>query len=110
MGMYYKSVGREVVPCDIFESTFITKQLERWSDGNILVSTVFLGMDHGYPADPTKPVVFETMVFGGPLDGSQGRYATYELAIKGHNEWVNLVKPKYCVWNIIKGAEDRLLT
>jgi len=106
MGDYYKLVGTEVVPCSLLEwgVAFGKTRIGRYANREVIVSTVFLGMDHGYPPDPTRPVVFETRVSGGPLDGSQGRYPTYEAAIKGHNEWVKLVKPKYCVWSIIKGV------
>ena len=46
------------------------------------VSTVFLGLDHGYGDGP--PILYETMVFGGTLDGEQDRYATREQALAGH--------------------------
>jgi len=54
--------------------------------GVIEVSTVFLGLDHSFGG--TVPILFETMVFGGPLDGEQERYATKEQAQKGHEDWV----------------------
>lgn len=48
-----------------------------------MVSTVFLGIDHRhYGAGP--PVVFETMIFGGPLDQHQWRYTSYDDAHTGH--------------------------
>lgn len=53
----------------------------------VLVSTVFLGIDHGMPYG-SQPVLFETMVFGGPLDQSQECYCTYEQAECGHMVWV----------------------
>jgi hypothetical protein len=36
------------------------------------VSTVFLGLDHSY-GDAGPPVLWETMVFGGPLNQEQDR-------------------------------------
>ena len=33
------------------------------------VSTVFLGIDYGVLSDSNGPVLYETMVFGGSLDG-----------------------------------------
>lgn len=54
------------------------------------VSTVFLGLDHSFRGK--KPIVFETMVFGGKLDGEQERYATYKEASIGHSEMVLRVK------------------
>ena len=47
------------------------------------VSTVFLGFDMGLlPGRP--PVLFETMVFGGPLHHHQRRYSTLQDALAGH--------------------------
>lgn len=39
--------------------------------GESEVSTVFLGLDHAFSGGP--PVLWETMVFGGPLDQEQAR-------------------------------------
>lgn len=49
------------------------------------VSTVFLGMDHGYGVTD-KPVLFETIIFGVDPEcaGYQQRYCTEKEAIKGH--------------------------
>jgi hypothetical protein len=52
------------------------------------VSTVWLGLDSGFGAGP--PLIFETMIFGGPLDDEQWRYATEEEARAGHANAVNL--------------------
>lgn len=49
------------------------------------VSTVFLGLDHSMGRS-NQPILFETMIFGGPFDGYQRRYATWEEAEKGHAE------------------------
>jgi len=57
----------------------------------ILVSTVFLGIDHGF-GDNKKPVLFETMIFGGKHDEYQTRYCTMKEAKKGHEKAVKLVK------------------
>ena len=51
------------------------------------VSTVFLGMDHNFFRDG-PPILWESMVFGGPLDGEQERYATYHNAAQGHEAMV----------------------
>lgn len=58
--------------------------------GSKIVSTVFLGVDHGFDGGP--PVLFETMVFGGKFSQYMQRYCTYEGALEGHEETVNLVK------------------
>lgn len=55
------------------------------------VSTVWLGLDHNY-SDQGPPLIFETMVFGGTLDGEQDRYVTLEQAHAGHEMWVEKCK------------------
>jgi hypothetical protein len=47
------------------------------------VSTVFLGIDHSLSNGP--PLLFETMVFGGPMHNNQVRYSTYDEALRGHD-------------------------
>jgi hypothetical protein len=56
------------------------------------VSTVFLGIDHNFGFDASPPVLFETMIFGGPMDGFMDRYHTREEALQGHAEALTLVK------------------
>lgn len=58
--------------------------------GSKAVSTVFLGIDHGFDGGP--PVLFETMVFGGKFNEYMKRYCTYNGALEGHDETVELVK------------------
>lgn len=57
--------------------------------GDISVSTVFLGLNHNYFGG--QPILFETMVFGGPLDGEQERYETEAQARHGHVEMLRRV-------------------
>lgn len=53
------------------------------------VSTVFLGIDHGYGS---KQLWFETMVFGQKSsDLYMDRYTTYEEAEEGHQRVVQLL-------------------
>jgi hypothetical protein len=47
---------------------------------------VFLGLDHSFGRG--DPVLFETMVFGGPLGSAQWRYCTWAEAERGHEEAV----------------------
>lgn len=58
--------------------------------GDIKISTVFLGLDYSFGAG--KPLLFETMIFGGENDQYQERYSTWEEAEAGHKEAVALVK------------------
>jgi hypothetical protein len=62
--------------------------LDEWDD--VRVSTVWLGMDHQFGDGP--PLIFETMVFGGPLDDYQWRYVTEAEAIAGHDQVVAKVR------------------
>jgi hypothetical protein len=56
----------------------------------VYISTVFLGLDHSFGSGP--PLLFETMVFGGPLDQEQKRYSTWEESEIGHKKMIDRVK------------------
>ena len=58
--------------------------------GDAHLSTVFLCLDHGM-GRPGGPVLYESMWFGGPMDGDQRRYRTREEALAGHQEMLNEV-------------------
>jgi len=89
MSDYYILKGVEPVRCN---------DLKEWADfrrgdgrrvaltekQGVKVSTVFLGLDHSFGGG--EPVLFETMVFGGPYDEEQKRYTTYGDALDGHRE------------------------
>ncbi len=49
----------------------------------VQISTVFLSLDHNLSDGP--PVLWETMVFGGLLDGEQDRYTSKADALAGHH-------------------------
>ena len=57
----------------------------------IIVSTVFLGLDHNFFEDG-PPIVFETLVMGGPLDGEMARYSSWDDAETGHRMLVKRVR------------------
>lgn len=60
----------------------------------VRVSTVFLGLDHYYPRDaPHEPVLWETMIFGGPKDRYLRRYTSLEAAKAGHIEAMMMIEP-----------------
>lgn len=70
------------------------------------VSTVFLGLDHQFGEGP--PVLFETMIFGGPLDQEQWRYHTWEEAVAGHRAavrmaWRVLLR---ALWRWVRGEKE----
>jgi len=47
------------------------RQVAKDEIGEAKISTVFLGLDHSFGDGP--PILWETMVFGGPLDEEQDR-------------------------------------
>ena len=80
-----------------FEETkdrIIQQDTIKTATGDVLVSTVFLGIDYSFLRGG-KPVLFETMIFESnikALHEYQERYRTREQAIKGHSRAVSLVK------------------
>lgn len=58
--------------------------------GEAEVSTVWLGIDHAVGS--RWPVIFETLVFDGPMDGDGERYNTLAEAEAGHARWVEQVR------------------
>ena len=58
--------------------------------GEVEVSTMFFGLDYDWGEGP--PRLYETMVFGGELDGEMARYSTRAEAVVGHERMVERVK------------------
>jgi hypothetical protein len=65
------------------------RQVGRTMIGDAVISTVFLGIDHGFCGGP--PVLFETMIFGGSHDQYQTRCSTWEQAENMHVAAIALV-------------------
>ena len=57
--------------------------VERTQIGECMVSTVFLGTDQNF-GSVGPPILWETMILGGPRDGEQERYSTLSAAKEGH--------------------------
>lgn len=92
----YKLRWREPIPCeDLLEWArwFETanRHVAQTMVGTVRVSTVFLGLDHNWK-DSGDPILFETMIFGGPHDGYQERYSHWEEAECGHWQAVQLAR------------------
>jgi hypothetical protein len=82
-------------PCEMMEWATNRKNVVVKQDQvtlEVRVSTVFLGLNHAWLGQG-PPLIFETMIFGGPEDGYQDRYTTWDEAIKGHEKALKLVKP-----------------
>lgn len=87
MKMYILKNKKPVEAADdkqFFDWMSKNKIIARETSGSAMISTVFLGFDHG-------GFLFETMIFGGEHNGYQKRYLEYEEAIQGHNDAVELV-------------------
>jgi hypothetical protein len=73
------------------EDRIVARETVRGATASADVSTVWLGLDHQFfPGGP--PLIFETMVFGGPLDQEQVRYSTEAQAHAGHAEMLDRVR------------------
>ena len=88
---YILNGDKQPVPVDMMEWARLTKGKNRivakTNIGEARISTIFLGLDHGQYGDG-PPVLFETMIFGGPEDGYQERYCTWDEAVEGHKKTV----------------------
>ncbi len=60
-------------------------------ENGVRVSTVFLGIDHNFCMDG-PPLLWETMIFGGPHDQWEERYSSLEDALLGHLQAVELAQ------------------
>lgn len=95
-GDYYILEGREIIPVDCltwakwFERAK-NRVIARDAFEDVLVSTVFLGLDHQWIPD-LPPLLFETMIFGGRHDQYQARYSTYDEALEGHRFALQLAR------------------
>jgi hypothetical protein len=74
----------------LFEDRDYQSLVKTHFDDGSWVSTVWMGIDHSFGQGP--PLIFETMVFGGPHDQEQVRYATEEAAREGHEFIVTMLR------------------
>lgn len=68
----------------------IRRTVAHESIGRVNISTVFLGLDHSFLEGP--PEIYETMIFGGPLDQQLARCATHAEALEQHETMVERAK------------------
>lgn len=78
--------GTGPIPAD-FDTACSMEQPERVVAktvvGDAEVSTVFLCLDHAH-FGASRPMLYETLIFGGRHDGDMQRYATRAEAEAGH--------------------------
>lgn len=64
--------------------------------GPLHVSTVFLGLDHGFGFHGSPPTLWETMIFGAPAGSDlcdyQERYRSRAAALEGHQAALALAR------------------
>ena len=89
----------DAVPADLMTwATWFENNRDKRSIGKdepvpgVTVSTVFLGLNHNFGDGP--PLLWETMIFGGPHDDYQERYATRTEALEGHKRAITLASEK----------------
>lgn len=93
MFSYFTLDGRTPVPCDMatWEQMFADGDRRRIArtivSERIVVSTVFLGLDHLW-GDGGPPLVFETMAFIDAAGEDCQRTATWEEAEQAHRDMV----------------------
>lgn len=85
--------GKKAVPADLMTWAAWFEKADRrvafTTIGFSSVSTVFLGLDHQWGDGP--PLLFETLVTGGPMSDDMERYSTWQEAEAGHREIVERV-------------------
>jgi hypothetical protein len=93
---YFILDGHTPVPCSVetwsawFEENFDNRHVGCSEQGDVFVSTVFLGINHNFFGNG-PPILFETMVFIAGDGGDCERYSTWDEAAEGHRKWVNMI-------------------
>lgn len=98
MKLYTETIDGDIV-ChddpDVWRQAFDGRWCTRTSvvvDGEeLVISTVFLGLDHRWDGDG-PPILYETSVFGGHFDQYTKRYCTRKEAIEGHKATIDMVE------------------
>jgi len=98
--MFYKLVDKkpvEISEDEWFESRLILynkKHVDFTTVGFLEVSTVFLGFDHSFYSNNSRPILFETMIFNHEIDDMdyQTRCYTWEEAEIMHQEGIKFAR------------------
>ena len=81
------------------------RHVAHYAHDDFEVSTVFLGLDHNFSGEG-DPVLWETMIFEGPLDLSMWRYRSREDAVVGHRTFVSDGHRQRCFAHARTGADN----
>ena len=93
---HYILVNREPVEVDLMEwarwlqENENDRSVKKTKIAGTDISTAFLGVDHNFSGEGS-PILFETMILGGPYNQYCWRYSTWDEAIEGHNRVIELV-------------------
>lgn len=96
---YFKLAGILAVPASSgewpgwFELHEADRVVAQTDVGDCFVATEFLGVDL---RGREPPLLWETLVRGGPLHGEGQRYASWDAAEQGHRAWV--MRVKHAIW------------
>lgn len=98
------------IPCDDilvwgrwFEENKKGRHVGDTTVGDVRISTVFLGIDHSFGRG--RPVLFETMIFGGEHEGDCWRWFTWFDAEEMHPKVVAMVKGEISIEELDKLVE-----
>lgn len=89
-GMFYDREGNEM-SLDEWADSFMLRHTPEYKQvafedmGEARISTVWLGANHNMTG-VGPPLIFETMIFGGPHDRWTQRYSTETAALAGHDQ------------------------
>ena len=92
MSRYYDRCG-DTMSAEAWGMRFSDKDYQRVLRDEIedvVVSTVWLGLDHSWGDGP--PLIFETMIFGGEHDEDRWRWSTEGAARSAHHRIVAALK------------------
>lgn len=67
------------------------KRVAETTVGNTWISTVWIGLNYDW-SRKGPPLIFETMIFGGPMNEETWRWSTEAEALAGHEEVVTMVR------------------
>lgn len=105
--LYYNRKGKPITLHDWalqFEETgdrIVATAVFRRRGKTVVVSTVWVGIDRSFSANPhAKPLIFESTIMGGPLDGEVVYYSTEGEARRGHAELLSMHKRMKPAWLI----------
>ena len=92
LGRYYDRAGNPLTLWEWAEKIDLKERIVEQTEisTDVRVSTVWIGIDHNFLNPGNPPLIFETMVFGGPNDLECHRYSTEEEARLGHSGVVEM--------------------